>query len=120
MADAKGFMAAFLHRGRFLAITIGDSTLFRDGFNEALPSLLLHEVTHVAQARRWGPIWPLAYAFGWFMGLCGALASGPLPQLFRNAYRMNPFEVEARDRAELAKHLDAEVLENERRALNNG
>lgn len=96
-AQARGFVAMFLRMGSFVAITVGDSILFLGPVPELDLPLVRHELTHVTQARRWGPAWPVAYAVGWCLGLVQAVRLGALS--FHNAYRLNPFEVEARTRA---------------------
>jgi hypothetical protein len=69
--------------GGALALTLGEVVLAR---TEAAHDLTRkHERVHVRQARRWGPLFIPAYlgasAWMWWRG--------------RDAYRENPFEVEA-------------------------
>ena len=69
--------------GGALAITLGESVLGRT--QAALDMTRLHERVHVKQARRWGPLFIPAYLgtslWIWWRG--------------GEAYRGNPFEVEA-------------------------
>ena len=48
--------------------------------------LLVHEMVHVAQAARWGPLFPFAYVGASLVAICRG----------RNAYWDNAFEVAAR------------------------
>ena len=74
----------------FNAITFGHGVLALDG--ECLERLRPHELVHVRQYERWGPVFLLAYP----------LASLWLLLRGRRAYFDNPFEVEARDVAAAA------------------
>ena len=72
---------------RYRAITFGHVILCVD---ELDTRTLEHELVHVRQYERWGPIFFLAYP----LASLGAVARGGGP------YRDNPFEVEARTKAE--------------------
>lgn len=66
------------------AITLGHVVLAVRPMGDRV---LAHEMVHVRQYERWGPVMPLAYlAAGAFAGLRS-----------RRPYRDNPFEVAARD-----------------------
>ena len=71
---------------RFRAITFGHVVLCVD---ELDPATLEHELVHVRQYERWGPVLFLAYP----LASLRVLAGGGRP------YRDNPFEVEARTKA---------------------
>ena len=68
---------------RYRAITFGHVILSLD---ELDPETFEHELVHVRQYERWGPLFFLAYP----LASMGAAARGLAP------YRDNPFEVEAR------------------------
>jgi hypothetical protein len=71
---------------RYRAITFGHVILCVD---ELDTRTLGHELVHVRQYERWGPLFFLAYP----LAALGAVARGGGP------YRDNPFEVEARTKA---------------------
>lgn len=68
---------------RPVALTLGHVILAVD--QETLDRWRTHERVHVAQAERWGPLFPIAYA----------LASGVAKAKGGDPYRDNVFEVEA-------------------------
>jgi len=72
------------HRWPFAAITFGHVVIATH--DHAMRQLRAHERVHVRQCERWGPLFLPAYllagAWQWLRG--------------REAYRDNPFEVEAR------------------------
>jgi hypothetical protein len=72
---------------RFRAITFGHVVLCVD---ELDPATLDHELVHVDQYEKWGP----------FMFLLYPLASLAVAARGGRPYKDNPFEVEARDRAQ--------------------
>jgi hypothetical protein len=72
---------------RHRAITFGHVVLCVD---ELDPRTLEHELVHVRQYERWGPLFLLAYP----VASLGAIASGG------RAYHDNRFEVEARTKSE--------------------
>jgi Domain of unknown function (DUF4157) len=74
--DAKGGLARFLRWRGFAAITLGHVIVTN---RRASDGLLAHELEHVAQAERWGPLYFPAYLLGCVRG-----------------YRRNPFERAAR------------------------
>ncbi|HVL63724.1 MAG TPA: hypothetical protein VM573_00975 [Actinomycetota bacterium] len=84
--------AAWPHRlgWRYRAITFGHIVLAVD---ELDPATLRHEMVHVEQYERWGPLLPPLYV----LASARALLDG------RHPYRDNPFEVEARRAAALAE-----------------
>ncbi|MDQ4095632.1 MAG: DUF4157 domain-containing protein [Actinomycetota bacterium] len=73
---------------RYRAITFGHVVLAVD---ELDPETLRHELAHVAQYERWGPLFVPAYLLA---SLRARFAGG-------DAYRDNQFEVEARLRAQV-------------------
>jgi hypothetical protein len=82
---SRGRLAAALaRRVPFDAITLGHVVLARSP--QALARWRVHERAHVRQCERWGPLFFAAYllagAWQWLRG--------------RDAYRDNPFEVQAR------------------------
>ena len=72
---------------RYRAITFGHVVLSLDELDDAT---FRHELAHVRQYERWGPLLVPAY----LVAGAGAWMRG------RRAYRDNPFEVDARRRAE--------------------
>jgi hypothetical protein len=81
--SSRGFARWFLLRRGYHAIALGHLVLMAE---EASPDLLPHEMVHVRQSERWGPLFIPAYlAAMLFLRLRG-----------RNPYHDNPFEVEAR------------------------
>jgi hypothetical protein len=74
--DADGGLARFLRWRGFAAITLGHVIVTN---RRASDGLLAHELEHVAQAERWGPLYYPAYLLGSLRG-----------------YRRNPFERAAR------------------------
>jgi Zn-dependent protease len=70
--------------GRMRAVTVGDCVLAAEPPDAHY--LVLHELEHVRQGRRWGLIFPWAYLLA---GLWQAARGG-------NMYWDNPFEVAAR------------------------
>ena len=76
--DVGGPMGAFLAGQGAAAATLGQLVVAKPAV--ARPALLAHEVVHVRQQERLGPLFALAY---------------PLAQV-RWGYRANPFEVAAR------------------------
>ena len=70
--DAHGGLARFLRWRGFAAITLGHVIVTNRRLNDGL---LAHELEHVAQAERWGPLYYPAYLLGSVRG-----------------YRRNPFE----------------------------
>jgi hypothetical protein len=69
------------------AVTFGHTVLARD--SACLVDCRAHELVHVRQYERWGPLFVPAYLFWWvYLGLTG-----------RHPYRDNPFEREAYDQA---------------------
>ena len=77
--DASGGLARFLHWRGFTAITLGHVIVANRALDDRL---LAHELEHVAQAERWGPLYYPAYLLGSVRG-----------------YRRNPFERAARGAA---------------------
>ncbi len=86
----------FADDGWVAAMTFGSTIYFRGGFSESSPTdvvLLIHEVVHVDQVRRYGGEDHFACAYG-----RGYLAGGgELPGHIRNPgmYHRNPLEAEA-------------------------
>jgi hypothetical protein len=78
--DATGGLARFLRWRGFAAITLGHVIVTN---RRASDGLLAHELEHVAQAERWGPLYYPAYLLGSLRG-----------------YRRNPFERAARRTAD--------------------
>lgn len=79
----RGFAYWFLARRRYCAITLGHLVLMTP---EAPEGTLLHEMVHVGQCERWGPLFLPAY-----------LTSMLLARLQgKDPYWENPFEMEAR------------------------
>jgi hypothetical protein len=74
--DARGGLARFLRWRGFAAITLGHVIVTNRPVSD---QLLAHELEHVAQAERWGPLYYPAYLLGSMRG-----------------YRRNPFERAAR------------------------
>ena len=70
--DADGGLARFLRWRGFAAITLGHVIVTNRPLND---EILAHELAHVAQAERWGPLYYPAYLLGSVLG-----------------YRRNPFE----------------------------
>ncbi|BAM02375.1 hypothetical protein PSMK_02160 [Phycisphaera mikurensis NBRC 102666] len=89
VVESHGGLAAWLLRhatllrGGALAITLGEVVLGRTA--AALDLTRAHERVHVAQARRWGPLFYPAYG----LATVAAWRRGACP------YRGNRFEVEA-------------------------
>lgn len=86
--EIHGGLATWICRHAFLdggasAVTIGHVVLGRDA--PSLERTRPHEHVHVRQVERWGPFFLPAY------GLCSLV----LKLRRRDAYRENPFEVEA-------------------------
>jgi hypothetical protein len=77
--DASAGLARFLRWRGFTAITLGHVIVTN---RRASDGLLAHELEHVAQAERWGPLYYPAYLLGSLRG-----------------YRRNPFERAARSAA---------------------
>jgi hypothetical protein len=70
--DARGGLARFLRWRGFAAITLGHVIVANRPLSDGL---LAHELEHVAQHERWGPLYYPAYLLGSVLG-----------------YRRNPFE----------------------------
>ena len=70
--DASAGLARFLRWRGFAAITLGHVIVTNRPLND---EILAHELAHVAQAERWGPLYYPAYLLGSGLG-----------------YRRNPFE----------------------------
>ena len=70
--DARGGLARFLRWRGFAAITLGHVIVANRPLSDGL---LAHELEHVAQHERWGPLYYPAYLLGSVRG-----------------YRRNPFE----------------------------
>jgi hypothetical protein len=70
--DASGGLARFLRWRGFTAITLGHVIVANRALDDRL---LAHELEHVAQHERWGPLYYPAYLLGSVLG-----------------YRRNPFE----------------------------
>ena len=70
--DARGGLARFLRWRGFAAITLGHVIVTNRPLSD---EILAHELAHVAQAERWGPLYYPAYLLGSVLG-----------------YRRNPFE----------------------------
>jgi hypothetical protein len=70
--DASGGLARFLRWRGFSAITLGHVIVANRRLSDRL---LVHELAHVAQHERWGPLYYPAYLLGSLRG-----------------YRRNPFE----------------------------
>jgi hypothetical protein len=70
--DAQGGLARFLRWRGFAAITLGHVIVANRPLSDGL---LAHELEHVAQHERWGPLYYPAYLLGSVLG-----------------YRRNPFE----------------------------
>ena len=70
--DARGGLARFLRWRGFAAITLGHVIVANRPLDDRL---LAHELEHVAQHERWGPLYYPAYLLGSVLG-----------------YRRNPFE----------------------------
>ncbi len=83
---SRGFARWFLSRRGYCAITLGHLVLLT---RDAPPEVLLHELVHVRQAERWGPLFIPAYLVAM---LTVRLRGG-------NPYWDNPFEAEARNRS---------------------
>jgi Domain of unknown function (DUF4157) len=79
--DADSGLARFLRWRGFAAITLGHVIVTN---RRASDGLLAHELEHVAQAERWGPLYYPAYLLGSLRG-----------------YRRNPFERAARRAADV-------------------
>ena len=77
--DASGGLARFLGWRGFAAITLGHVIVANRPMSDGL---LAHELEHVAQHERWGPLYYPAYLLGSIRG-----------------YRRNPFERAARQAA---------------------
>jgi hypothetical protein len=82
-AGATGFWRWWFRQG-WAGITIGQVIIFESDVVDL--TLLTHELRHVWQQRRWGPLFFPAYGVASLL----ALARGG------HAYRDNPFEVDAR------------------------
>ena len=78
--DASGGLARFLRWRGFTAITLGHVIVANRPMSDGL---LAHELEHVAQHERWGPLYYPAYLLGSIGG-----------------YRRNPFERAARRAAD--------------------
>jgi hypothetical protein len=78
--DAHGGLARFLRWRGFAAITLGHVIVTNRHLDD---KLLAHELEHVAQSERWGPLYYPAYLLGSVRG-----------------YRRNPFERAARAAAD--------------------
>jgi hypothetical protein len=70
--DASGGLARFLRWRGFAAITLGHVIVANRPLDD---EILAHELVHVAQSERWGPLYYPAYLLGSVLG-----------------YRRNPFE----------------------------
>ena len=81
--DAGGGLARFLRWRGFAAITLGHVIVTNRRLNDGL---LAHELEHVAQSERWGPLYYPAYLLGSVRG-----------------YRRNPFESAARRAADTVR-----------------
>jgi hypothetical protein len=81
--DAGGGLARFLRWRGFTAITLGHVIVANRPMSDGL---LAHELEHVAQHERWGPLYYPAYLLGSIRG-----------------YRRNPFERAARQAATLVQ-----------------
>ena len=78
----RGFADWFLRRRGYCAITLGHLVLMTD---QAQPDILCHEMVHVRQEERWGPLYLPMY----LLSMLVMRARGKDP------YWDNPFEVEA-------------------------
>jgi hypothetical protein len=79
--DASAGLARFLRWRGFAAITLGHVIVTNRRLSDGL---LAHELEHVAQSERWGPLYYPAYLLGSVRG-----------------YRRNPFERAARRAADI-------------------
>jgi hypothetical protein len=91
--DASGGLARFLRWRGFAAITLGHVIVTNRPLDDRL---LAHELEHVAQHERWGPLYYPAYLVGSVLG-----------------YRRNPFE---RAASRAAAAIVAAVEDHGRRA----
>ena len=91
--DASGGLARFLRWRGFAAITLGHVIVANRPLDD---ELLAHELEHVAQHERWGPLYYPAYLLGSVLG-----------------YRRNPFE-------RAASRAAAEALEERGRGGRGG
>jgi len=84
----RGLARLFLSRRGYSAITLGRVII---STNPLLPPVWVHELEHVAQSERWGPLFLPVYLF----------------RHLRFGYQRNPFELEAQARADAyqAAHL---------------
>lgn len=82
----RGFARWFLLKRGYSAITLGHVVLVTSA---ASPDILSHELVHVRQVEKWGPLFLPAYL--------GAMVLVRLRG--GNPYWDNPFEVEAREAA---------------------
>ena len=81
--SSRGFARWFLLRRGYHAIALGHLVLMVE---EASPDLLPHEMVHVRQGERWGPLFIPAYLAAMLI----------LRIRGRDPYHDNPFEVQAR------------------------
>ncbi len=79
----RGFANWFLTRRGYCAITLGHLVLVT---SQASPQIMDHEMVHVRQSERWGPLFVPAY----LTGMVIARVQG------RDPYLDNSFELEAR------------------------
>ncbi len=79
----RGFARWFLTRRGYCAMTLGHLVLITP---DAPPTTIIHEMVHVRQAERWGPLFLPAYL--------GAMLLARLRGT--DPYWDNPFELEAR------------------------
>lgn len=81
--SSRGFAHWFLTRRGYCAVTLGHLVLMT---NQAQPDVLGHEMVHVRQEERWGPLFLPVYC----LSMLATRLRGKDP------YWDNPFEVEAR------------------------
>ncbi len=79
-ASTRGLACVFLRRRGYSAITLGRVVITTVPLT---PALWVHELTHLEQSERWGPLFLPAYLY-WYL---------------RAGYRDNPFEKAAAERA---------------------
>ncbi len=84
--SGRGFAWWFLTRRGYTAITLGHVVLVTP---KAATDVLAHEMIHVRQGERWGPLFVPAYL----------LAMLALRLRGRHPYWDNPFEAEAREKS---------------------
>lgn len=92
-------LGRLLRRWGWVATTIGPCVFFWEPTRRFDEGTLSHELAHVEQWARWGPLFLPLYLLAFARALVGELVRLRFRGAWLRAYRAIPFEAEARARA---------------------